>query len=1040
MSAYETFFETVGKQFSSGDATEHTYRPALQNLLESMGAGIVATNEPKKIECGAPDFSIRKGNVPLGHVETKDLGKALDPIERGKGSDGEQFRRYIDGLPNWILTNYLEFRWYVAGQKRLTATLGHLDAKKTLHLEPKGIAEVGALVSAFLSQSAPSINTAKELAQRLAGTTRILRALITNTLKREPEKGWLRNWLAAFREVLIPTLDANQFADMFAQTLTYGLFAAFFHTPSREQFSRQTAAFTLPKTNKFLRKLFSEVGGVDLPDTMVWAVDEVVQLLVHCSPSVFEDFDNNVGKQDPVVHFYETFLESYDAKLREVRGIYYTPEPVVRYIVQSVDKILTERFHRSGGLADTKTLILDPAVGTGTFLYFVMTQVHDKFEGQAGAWDSYVDSHLLDRIFGFEVLIPPYAVAHLKLGMLLQHTGYKFADDKRLGVYLTNTLEDAAKQSEQLIAGWIAEEANAAASVKRDLPIMVVLGNPPYSIQSQNMSARAKAWVDPYRNVDGKPIKEKGALQFEKNIQDDYVKFTAFAQWRIDETGYGILAYITNHSYLDSPSFRGMRQSLMKSFSELYVLDLHGSGQRSEVNPTGLLDTNVFDIEQGVAISIFVKLPDHKQEYGEVRHSERWGSREYKYEWLQSHDVSSTNWTRLHPKSDTYLFIPQNEVYAAEWDKGWPLPAAMPKYSAGIITARDHVVIDTSPTALIERAYFFIDSEDSDGEVARHLEIPPKKHWDLARARRLVKADKTLEDFVKPVCYRPFDFRYIFYHPSLVWGMAFPTMKHMLAGENLGLLSARSNKSGRVDHFLVTNTLAETKCAERSTQSCLFPLYLYEDAEDTLFQSTKAKGQKTKRQSNLSSEFVKAFCSHAELDFVSDGRGDLKQTVGPEDIFAYAYALFHAPSYRFRYAEFFRNDFPRILLTRDKKLLSSLVNKGHELVQLHLLGESVQATSTFPVKGSNTIEKVRYEPSENRVWINDKQYFEGITKEVWDFYIGGYPVCDRWLKYRKDKQLTYQDILHLEKTVFAISETIRLMKEVDALIPEWPLA
>ena len=424
MNYFADYLTAIGKEYAAGDATEHTHRPALKNLLESAAKGVTATNEPKRILCGSPDFQITRKGVPLGHVETKDIGADLDEMERGKGPHGEQFIRYRDGLPNWLLTDYLQFRWFVGGEKRLTVRIAEMDAKGKLKPLPDGEQNLAELLTAFFEQPALTVASAKELAQRMAGMTRIIRDLIVGTFEHEKEQGWLHNWLAAFRETLIPDLDEKQFADMFAQTLAYGLFAARVHAPPGKPFSREMAAYNLPKTNPFLRKLFAEIAGVDMPDSIAWAVDDVVELLKHADMAeILTDFGKGKGKEDPVVHFYETFLAAYDPKMREVRGVYYTPEPVVSYIVRSIDHLLKTRFDRPKGLADENTLILDPAAGTATFLYFVIEQIRQKFAKQAGAWDDYVAKHLLNRVFGFELLMAPYAVAHLKLGHAVAGNG-----------------------------------------------------------------------------------------------------------------------------------------------------------------------------------------------------------------------------------------------------------------------------------------------------------------------------------------------------------------------------------------------------------------------------------------------------------------------------------------------------------------------------------------------------------------------------------------------------------------------------------------
>lgn len=784
------YLAQLTKNLASGDATEHTHRPALKALLETFSKGIVATNEPKRIKCGAPDFSVRRKTIPLGHVETKDMGTDLDEIERGRGPHGEQFKRYVDALPNWILTDYLEFRWFVNGEKRLTAQLGSLDGKKKIRTALVGGEEVSHLLEAFLTEPALTVETAKDLASRMAGMTRAVRGLIVATFEHgsPADRKQLRDWITAFREVLIPNLDELQFADMFAQTLAYGLFAARVHSlDSDKPFTREMAAFSLPKTNPFLRKLFSEIAGIDMPDTFGWAVDDLVLLLNHANwGKVLKDFGKGKVKHDPVVHFYETFLAAYDPEVRELRGVYYTPEPVVSFIVRSLDYLLKSNFKKTKGLADEKTLILDPAVGTATFLFFVIEQIWARFAKQKGAWDAYVAAHLLDRVFGFELLMAPYAVAHLKLGMELQETGYKFESDQRLGVYLTNTLDEAAKKSENIFAQWISEEANAAAEIKRTRPILVVLGNPPYSGHSANRSeenrivsrgetytvvkggsTRAQQTVvtktatrqmtisektfignllSDYYFVDGLPLGERNS----KWLQDDYVKFIRFAQWRIETTGDGILGFVTNHGYLDNPTFRGMRQSLMRSFSHIYVYDLHGNSKKKEVTPNGETDKNVFDIQQGVAILLAIREPGHTG-LGKVLHADLWGTREYKYDVLSKKDVSNTKWTELAPSSPNYFFFPQQTDLLSEYERGWKLTEAMPAGVLGFQTHRDHFAIAFDKETMIKRVERLRGTEDTDAELAAEFKLEDTGGWKLAKARAALSEQirsGTLHSFV----------------------------------------------------------------------------------------------------------------------------------------------------------------------------------------------------------------------------------------------------------------------------------------------------
>lgn len=599
------YLYALQKNLETGKATEPSHYSALKILVESVVGGINALNEPKRIDCGAPDLVVTKGQITVGYVEAKDVDKSPDEVEKT-----DQLQRYRHSLPNLILTDYLEFRWYTDGERRLSARLGTLAKDNKIKRDKEGIQKVAELLESFLAQKAKGVGTPKELAERMARLAHMIRDLIIEAFEKEAESGSLHAQFSAFRENLIPDLSAEHFADMYAQTIAYGLFAARCTNPEGKDFTRQNAAYLLPKTNPFLRKLFNHIAGPELDDRIAWLVDDLAQLLRQADmEAVLKDFGKRTAKEDPVVHFYETFLRQYDPKAREMRGVYYTPEPVVSFIVRSIDCLLKTRFGKPQGLVDPSVLILDPAVGTATFLYDVTKQIHESFtkHGQAGMWNDYVAEKLLTRLFGFELLMAPYAVAHLKLGLLLQETGYQFKSDQRLGIYLTNTLEEAFKKSEQL-AGfneYIVDEANAAAEIKKDKPIMIVLGNPPYSGHSANRGPWAKQLVETYKTVDGKPLDEKNP----KWLQDDYVKFIRFGQWRVERTGQGILGFITNHSYLDNPTFRGMRQSLMQTFDEVYILNLHGNTKKREVAPDGSKDENVFDIQQGVAICLMVKLP-----------------------------------------------------------------------------------------------------------------------------------------------------------------------------------------------------------------------------------------------------------------------------------------------------------------------------------------------------------------------------------------------------------------------------------------------
>jgi hypothetical protein len=1137
-SPIDVYRRQIERELQAGNATEHTHRPALKALIESLASGVTATNEPKQVECGAPDFVVSRkathGPVTLGHIEAKDVGKDLGEIERS-----DQMKRYLPALPNLILTDYLEFRWYVDGQRRGDpARLVRVIKGGKLAPEKGGADAVTDLLTAFLAREAQPINAPKALALRMARLTHFIRDMIVTAFDRQSASATLRDLHKAFEKSLIPDLPIPQFADMFAQTLAYGLFAARCnHRGPRGSFKRLGAATEIPKTNPFLRQLFETITGTALDEEpFVGFVDDLAQLLADTDmEAVLADFGKRTAREDPVVHFYETFLAAYDPKLRESRGVYYTPEPVVSYLVRSVDYLLRTHFGCPNGLADTTTveyereedgsgglqpgkgakkvkatsprvLILDPACGTGTFLYAVVDLIRSEFmrQGNAGMWsgkEGYVHKQLLPRIFGFELLMAPYAVAHFKLGMQLgghdltpaqrEKWAYDFSGDERLGVFLTNTLEEAESKAETLFGPLrvITQEANAATQIKRNMPILAVIGNPPYSNFGQMNKGE---WITGLMG-DWKPEGEK------KWNPDDFMKFMRWAQWRIARTGQGVLAFVTNNSYIDGITRRQMRQSMMEAFSEIYILDLHGSSMKKERCPDGSKDENVFDIQQGVTLGIFVKEPN-KAGPAKVSHADLWGLRETKYQRLFETDITITKWTALDPNPPNFFFVPSQfhtppgTGVPSEYSKARSVTHIFPTYSSGFQTKRDKVAVAETSAKLksIVKDFASMTAE----ELSSKYELPPdgrdwKTEWATKHARNLA-ANPT--SFVRCL-YRPFDTRWTVLDDVSKGFVAYPrfdVMRHMTK-ENLGIITTRQLSQRSFCHVLATRQIIDGNTISLQTReySYLFPLYLYPSTQahekaqaDLDVQTSHWPSSKDERKPNLTPDLVADLEKQLGLRFVSDEKGGLKKTFGPEDVFDYIYAVFHSPTYRTRYAEFLKSDFPRVPLTSDVNLFRVLCAKGAELVALHLLESPLlgKPIARYPVKGADLVDKgfPKYvapgepEPGtgkpvkEGRVYINavapvydrrsapalaerryktgdetsplqEGQYFEGIPPEVWNFHIGGYRVCEKWLKDRRGRTLTYDDLEHYCRVVTALSETIRLMAEIDAAIPKWPL-
>lgn len=1099
--ALRTYLGEIEDYYKSGKATEHTYRGTLRTLLETLDKGITATNEPKRVKCGAPDYVVERNNLTIGYIEAKDIDVTLDKIEQD-----EQLGRYRRALENLVLTNYVEFRWYVAGERRMVASLATPRSDQRIPLDKQGAVEVAQLLHSFLTHSAEPISKPQDLAQRLARLTHMLRDVVIATFKEQEASDNLRDLYSAFQEVLLPDMSEAEFADMFAQTLAYGLFAACYnHKTGQNRFTRAEAAKEIPRTNPFLRKLFGAIAGPDLEDEpFIGFVDELTQVLAFADmDAILADFGKTTRQEDPIVHFYETFLAQYDPKLRELRGVYYTPAPVVSYIVRSVDHLLRTRFACADGLADTATIpvtsldaqgkpqvtrdprvqILDPATGTGTFLYHVIQHIRESYRimGNAGMWSAYVREHLLPRINGFELLVAPYAMAHLKLSMQLAAIdlpsaeratwAYDFANTERLGVYLTNTLDAALKRSQVMFGRYISDEANEAAQVKRHYPIMVVLGNPPYAGHSANKGQ----WIDDllhgkdtqtgrttgnYFAVDGQPLGERNP----KWLNDDYVKFLRFAQWRIEQTGYGILAFITNHGYLDNPTFRGMRQSLMQSFDEIYVLDLHGNAKKKERSPDGSKDENVFDIQQGVAIGIFVKRQQNLPgtHLATVHHAHLWGAREIyakhgqkrqlvggKYHWLAEHDLSTTEWTELVPDKPFYLFVPLNTHLREEYESGLKVTEIMPTNVLGFQTHRDHFAIDFDKNALFSRIAEMRGTSISDqGYAGKYHITDDPKH--LINVRQALRTDAEWESHFIRCLYRPFDRRECYFSTVVMDRPRRILTNHVAYRENLCMLSSRQQATLGYRHVWVTRDVPNDCVISNITSEAnqVFPLYLYPDPKQaSMFTTDAPPATLGGRRPNLAPAFIAACEEKLNMRFVLDGQGDLQASFGPEDVFHYMYAIFHAPSYRERYAEFLKIDFPRLPLTANAALWRTFCALGERLVGLHLLEQFGTISTRYPEAGNNVVEKIEYTNSTHQseqgcVWINKQQYFQGVPQAVWEFHIGGYQVCQKWLKDRRGRKLEFSDIQHYQRIVAALTETISLMTQLDGVIEAhggWPI-
>ena len=844
-----------------------------------------------------------------------------------------------------------------------------------------------AWASAFTTRYRQTILDSHTLTLRLAEEAQNIRDRILSTLEIETENGYVHLLFQKFRDTLIHDMTEQQFADMYAQTVVYGLFSARCMDETQDDFNASEAVECIPNTNPFLKGLLQEcLGSKNSRSKLSFdelEIGNIVDLLLHTkTDSIIADFNRQTGggREDPVIHFYEEFLSEYDKSQQVQRGVYYTPQPVVNFIIKAVDDILKKSFGINDGLASTSTKkvkyyreskkrvnghyrtkvedemevpaiqILDPATGTGTFLRQTILQIYDNFclsrKGKSkdqiqAEWNAYVPQHLLPRLNGFELMMAPYAVAHMKLAMVLKDTGYQFDSDERLKVFLTNTLEKPGNTVGQLTL-WddpLACEAVSANTVKQNSGINIVLGNPPYSGISSNSGDWISDMIEDYKYINDVHFCERKHW-----LQDDYVKFIRFGESIIDKSSNGVLAFINNHAFIDNPTFRGMRWHLLNTFDEIYIIDLHGNVMKKELAPNGDKDENVFEIQQGVSINLFVKNGTRSHSLARVYHTGLFGKRSDKYNQLNSMSLDKISWAELEPNEPFYFFIPRDEQNRDAYEKGFSIQELMPKHTTCVITARDGLVIAKNPEELLERIKIFTDSDKTDDEIRTHFFGNKKAGKYLpgdSRGFSLTVARKKIRLFdhetkIQKIAYRPFDTRYIYYVPELVdWGRD-ELMSHLLAGDNYALVIPRQAATDNWSHVQITRHMADNRIHYSNKGIPIeCPLYLY---------SPRFAGQ-LKRQPNLNSSIVKKFSSLIGLRFVPEKSDDVN-TLCPVDILDYIYAVLFSEKYRHRYLDFLKFDFPRIPYPQSAEYFWNMVSYGAKLRKLHVSEDDIYGRVT----------------------------------------------------------------------------------------------
>lgn len=1038
MGIVANFISKIKGVHKTGAATEHSYRSALEGLFSTLANGVTALNEPKRVACGAPDFIIQRGEIVVGHVEAKDLGIGLRAM---KDANKKQQDRYLKALPNLIYTNCLDWDFYRNGE--LFASVSIAEFHSGIQPKPEQFAALENLLRDFIAQRPQTITSPRTLAEMMAGKAGLIKDVLHNALNADKsQQTELADQYRALREHLIHDISPEDFADIYAETIAYGMFAARLHDLTLDTFSRKEALELLPKSNPFLRSLFGYIAGPDLDSRISWIIDDLADVFQAANVAkLMEGFGRLTGRNDPFLHFYETFLAAYNPEKRKARGVWYTPEPIVNFIVRAVDRVLQTEFGLPDGLADTSKVniewdtgqtgkrgkpiyirkevhrvqVLDPATGTGTFLAEVIKQIAPKVKGVAeGMWSQYIERDMIPRLHGFELLMASYAMCHMKLDMILTELNYKPAGQPpRLSVFLTNSLEEGEPPNQSLpFAQWLSNEVKQANSIKRDMPIMCVIGNPPYSGESANKGEWIMRLLEAYKMEPGgvERLNERNP----KWINDDYVKFIRFSEHLIERNGEGVLGLITNHGYLDNPTFRGMRWHLLNAFDRLYVLDLHGNTKKKETTPEGTPDKNVFDIQQGVSILIGVKkrtVSDSKS-LAEIFHGELWGERESKYQKLWSSDLSSDLWKKLEPRAPHYMFVRRQHVLDAKFRAGFGIQEFMPVNSVGIVTARDGLTVDIESQKLWERVRDFAQL-DPDEAREKYALAKDAQDWTIQSAQFDVNSHLSFENLV-PFAYRPFDTRWTFYTGVSRGFHCRPrsdVMRHLLGRANIGLGVCRQGGVNQWAHVSICNTIVDDSyISNRSRErGYVAPLYLYPD---------KSELDQTRRVN-----FDPKLFSQLQLLATDSDRGL------PDELatFDYIYGVLHCPSYRAMYAEFLKTEFPRIPWPSSPEEFWQVSSKGNALRRLHLMEIDVVGATPYPLRGHGTslVSNPRFES--RKVWINDNQYFDSVPDEAWSFYVGAYQPALTWLKSRKNRTLSFDDVKHYQRIIKILAETNRIM-------------
>ncbi|MAK62855.1 MAG: DNA methyltransferase [Ponticaulis sp.] len=1068
----QAFLYEFQAKYQAGDTTEHAYRTPFETLFASLNQDIRVITAPERCrKTGSPDFTFKRrqpsgSELTIGVCERKDIGQLRltsdgAPDFSNDPRSQEQFHRYLEASPNLLYTDGVKWLFFENHNARPAHAVEIARVDNGIQQIPQNFSVLQALLTDFVGQTPFPITTSVQLAQTMAAKAKLLRFAFRNALlEDEVLKTQLGQQFVAIRTKLISDITPEHFAGIYAETITYSLFAARLQSEdSPESFSRDEVCHLLPHANPFLHNVFRLIARPDAE--LEWVVEDLVEIFLVSHPrEIMKSYGTSTARNDPLLHFYEDFLKAYDPETKDKLGVYYTPEPVVDFITRAIDDVLKTDFGLKQGLVDASRIeievdpqrgldkdgsraktaetvkhsvprvqVLDPAVGTGTFLSHIIKLIAQRIQSKtdSSAWNAYVETDLIPRLHGFELMLASYAMCHLKLDMELKATGYTPSGaPPRASVHLTNSLEEGHPTgTELMLKPWLADQALHANRTKSEKPIICVVGNPPYLGEGGATESWIGELMEAYKKEPGgnQKLMEKN-LKWVNAIEN---KFIRLAQHYIEKNGEGVIGFITPHTFLEAPTLRGMRWSLLSSFDKLYVLDLHGNSKKKEVAPDGSQDKNVFDIQQGVAIIIGVRTKKpcrDKSQLAEVYHADLWGERQQKFETLWAESLQSINWSRPKLEAPNYYLSDRDESLFNRFQSGFSLLDLMPVHGVGICSKRDSIAYHEAPESLRNTLEDFRDLTEA-ALKQKYQVRKESRDQKVAYAMADIAQNGISDDLISGVSYRPFDTRYTYYSGKVRGFLAYPVdkvLKHLAGGrENLALITSRQGQVvGNMSWNLafVSNQPTDLNVFYRGGGQT-FPLYLYPDKGDP---------DQTRRV-NFDPDLYKTIRQTAGLGGASDDAA--------QSIFDYIYGVLYSAEYRETFRDFLKSDYPRIPWPGSAGQFQTISGFGAQLRRLHLMQDKEIGDTPYPLEGdgvcliSDGFPKFSSSaPGRGQIAINASQAFQNVPETAWIFWIGGYQPAQKWLKDRKGQMLSVEDILHYQSILKILEETDRLVHQV----------